>query len=254
MPLRLFLRIFPLCSEYRHFSKSVCFQILRIRFMLIWWYIDKNVSIRRHKNRPGRKDNDLMALNIHKILANALLDLCREKKLESITIKDILDETGVSRQTFYNRFRDKNDLIQWIYETMVLSEFHKAGETGTYYENTLAYCRALEKYRFFMRQAYQLQGQNNLRDWIFSYAVQYDYDWHCRHMGRESLPEELRFLSYYHSIASIYMEMEWICSKDPGRMTPEQIARRITEARRTSISEMLFGRGNSVYELPDVQN
>lgn len=192
-----------------------------------------------------------MALNIHKILANTLLDLCREKKLESITIKDILEETGVSRQTFYNRFKDKNDLIQWTYDNLVLSEFHKKGEAGTYYENTLNYCRALEKYRFFMKQAYQLQGQNNLRDSIYEYAIEYDYKWHCKQMGIESMNEELAYISRYHSIASINMEMEWICSRDKDRVTPEEIARRITKIRRISMSDKFFGPFNSVYEFPN---
>ena len=192
-----------------------------------------------------------MALNIHKILANTLLDLCREKKLEAITIKDILEETGVSRQTFYNRFKDKNDLIQWTYDNLVLSEFHKKGEAGTYYENTLNYCRALEKYRFFMKQAYQLQGQNNLRDSIYEYAIEYDYKWHCKQMGIESMNEELAYISRYHSIASINMEMEWICSRYKDRVTPEEIARRITKIRRISMSDKFFGPFNSVYEFPN---
>ena len=190
-----------------------------------------------------------MALNIHKILADTLLELCKEKKLESITIKDLLNETGISRQTFYNRFRDKADLIQWTYEHTVLSEFHKAGETATYYENTLNYCRALENYRFFMKQAYQLEGQNNLRDWIFHYAAEYDYDWHLRHYDGEDLPEDFKFISHYHSIASIYMEMEWICANDTDRRTPEEMARTITEARRISMSDTYFGPNNRIYEL-----
>jgi AcrR family transcriptional regulator len=192
-----------------------------------------------------------MALNIHKILANTLLDLCREKKLEAITIKDILEETGISRQTFYNRFRDKNDLIQWTYENMVLSEFHKSGETGSYYENTVAYCKALEKYRFFMKQAYQLEGQNNLRDWIYDYATEYDYNWHCQQMGVDSMSDEFAYISRYHSIATINMEMEWICSRDKERMSPEEIARRITKIRRISMSDKFFGPYNTVYEFPD---
>lgn len=53
-----------------------------------------------------------MALNIHKILGDTLLAMCKTKKLEAITVSDIINETGISRQTFYNRFRDKNDLIQ----------------------------------------------------------------------------------------------------------------------------------------------
>lgn len=192
-----------------------------------------------------------MAINIHKILANALLDLCQKKKLESITIKDILDETGVSRQTFYNRFRDKSDLIQWTYENLVLSEFHKAGDTASYYENTLNYCRALEQYRFFMRQAYQLEGQNNLKDAIHEYASAYDYEWHLRHYGEDELPEDFKFISHYHSIGSIFLEMEWICSNDKDRMTPEEIAKKITEVRKISMSDKYFGPDSPIYAYPE---
>ena len=192
-----------------------------------------------------------MALNIHKILAVALLNLCREKKLETITVKNILDETGISRQTFYNRFRDKNDLIQWTYENVILSEFYKMGETGTYYENTLNYCRALEKYRFFMKQAYLLEGQNNLRDIIFEYASNYDYKWHLHHYDKEELPKDFKFISHYHSVAAIYLEMEWICSDDSNRQTPEDMARLITEARKISLSDKYFGKNNPIYEYPE---
>lgn len=192
-----------------------------------------------------------MAINIHKILANALLDLCQKKKLESITIKDILDETGVSRQTFYNRFRDKSDLIQWTYENLVLSEFHKAGDTASYYENTLNYCRALEQYRFFMRQAYQLEGQNNLRDAIYEYASAYDYEWHLKHYSGDELPEDFKFISHYHSIGSIFLEMEWICSNDKDRMSPEEIAKKITEVRKISMSDKYFGHDSPIYDYPD---
>ena len=56
-----------------------------------------------------------MAIDIKEILANGLLDLCHKKDLSQITVKDLLETTGVSRQTFYNHFLDKNDLIQYIY-------------------------------------------------------------------------------------------------------------------------------------------
>ena len=56
-----------------------------------------------------------MAINIKQIVADALLELCRTKELKAITIKDIREKTGISRQGFYNHFRDKDDLIHWIY-------------------------------------------------------------------------------------------------------------------------------------------
>lgn len=64
-----------------------------------------------------------MAINIHKILSDTLLELCETKKLKSITIQEILNVSGVSRQAFYNRFKDKYDLIQWTYVHNVLCDF-----------------------------------------------------------------------------------------------------------------------------------
>ena len=55
-----------------------------------------------------------MAIDVKKMLAEALLQCCEKQSLESVTIKDLLVATGISRQTFYNHFLDKNDSIQYI--------------------------------------------------------------------------------------------------------------------------------------------
>ena len=57
-----------------------------------------------------------MAINVKNIIASALLELCETKSLEALTVKQILEKSGVSRQTFYNHFIDKNDLIQYVYK------------------------------------------------------------------------------------------------------------------------------------------
>ena len=51
-----------------------------------------------------------MAIDIKEILANGLLDLCHKKDLSQVTVKDLLETTGVSRQTFYNRLLRPNTL------------------------------------------------------------------------------------------------------------------------------------------------
>jgi len=190
-----------------------------------------------------------MALNIHKILADALLDLCKTKKLESITIKNLLDVTGISRQTFYNRFRDKNDLIQYTYEHNVLSGFLKNGPEGTYYQNTLNYYKAIDEYRFFMKQACVMEGQNCLKDFIFDYAINYDLKWHQHHYGEDPLPEEFVYLSWYHSVASITAAINWITSPDPE--PAEVMARRITMLRKISLSDTMFGDNHKIYDIEE---
>lgn len=190
-----------------------------------------------------------MAINIHKILSDTLLELCKEKKLQSITVQDILKRSGVSRQAFYNRFRDKYELIQWTYLHNILCDFLNNGPYGSYYLNTLNYYRAINNHRDFMRQACQISGQNCLKDYIYNFAINYDLEWHRHLLGVEKLPPEIEFITWYHAAASIDMVLRWIFSDKPE--SPELMATRITNVRRLSMSSMLFGLDSRIYDITD---
>ena len=66
-----------------------------------------------------------MALDIEGIIIDTLLDLVENKgvPLERITVKQLLEASGVSRQTFYNHFLDKYDLIAKAYDRRIIGEF-----------------------------------------------------------------------------------------------------------------------------------
>ena len=111
-----------------------------------------------------------MAINIKALLANGLLELCEEIPLESITIRHLLDKTGVSRQTFYNHFQDKNDLIQYIYLEKIIPRYNNANTEIDFYESLLDTFKRMEKYHVFMKQACLMEDQNCLRDYIFDHC------------------------------------------------------------------------------------
>lgn len=60
-----------------------------------------------------------MALSTKKALAQSLRNLLTKRTLDKITVKDIVDDCGVNRQTFYYHFHDIYDLLEWIFEDMV---------------------------------------------------------------------------------------------------------------------------------------
>jgi AcrR family transcriptional regulator len=45
------------------------------------------------------------------LLGDALMVLIQEKSFDAITVQELLDRAGVGRSTFYEYFRDKNDLF-----------------------------------------------------------------------------------------------------------------------------------------------
>lgn len=66
-----------------------------------------------------------MAEDTKRALANAYLELLSEGGSQTITVKDVVERTGVSRMTFYYHFADIYDLVDWIYRDY----FNKVGLT-----------------------------------------------------------------------------------------------------------------------------
>ena len=48
-------------------------------------------------------------------LADSLKKLLHVKTLDKITVKDIVEDCGVNRQTFYYHFHDIYDLLGWFF-------------------------------------------------------------------------------------------------------------------------------------------
>ncbi|MCR5415348.1 MAG: TetR/AcrR family transcriptional regulator C-terminal domain-containing protein [Pseudobutyrivibrio sp.] len=49
------------------------------------------------------------------ILGESIHELAKVKSVDKITIKEIVDNCGLSSATFYRHFQDKYELIAWIY-------------------------------------------------------------------------------------------------------------------------------------------
>ncbi|MDO4554078.1 MAG: TetR/AcrR family transcriptional regulator C-terminal domain-containing protein [Lachnospiraceae bacterium] len=50
-----------------------------------------------------------------KEITQTFINLCEKKSYEKITVKEIVEEAGISKQTFYNHFIDKYDLMEYTY-------------------------------------------------------------------------------------------------------------------------------------------
>lgn len=61
-------------------------------------------------------------------LAQSLQKLLKERPLDKITIKDLVEDCGVNRQTFYYHFQDIYDLIAWSLNTEI-DELLKSKDT-----------------------------------------------------------------------------------------------------------------------------
>ena len=57
-----------------------------------------------------------MPVDMKKKIAEAALRLLTEKKARKLTVKDIVEECHITRQSFYYHFEDIPDLLRWVLE------------------------------------------------------------------------------------------------------------------------------------------
>ena len=96
-------------------------------------------------------------------LAMALKDLMREEPFSKITITDICKKCQMNRKSFYYHFKDKYDLVNWIYDT----EFIEAVSNKDYHsiwEFFVDICRYFSDNRAFYQAALDIEGQNSFSE------------------------------------------------------------------------------------------
>lgn len=63
-----------------------------------------------------------------KALADALKQLMAEKPLQKISVGDICERCNMNRKSFYYHFRDKYDLVNWVFYTEFAEQFIGEGQ------------------------------------------------------------------------------------------------------------------------------
>lgn len=98
------------------------------------------------------------------LLANTLKKLAGHKKVDKISVSEIVEEAGMNRQTFYYHFQDKQELVCWIFDTDV-SKLTDEKRDGTLLDDLVVY---LHSEKDFYIDALTSDAQNSLREHIFN--------------------------------------------------------------------------------------
>ena len=67
-------------------------------------------------------------------LAEAMKTCMKTTSVDDITIRQIVEVCGVTRQTFYRNFLDKYDLINWYFDKLLVKSFEHMGQGKTVYD------------------------------------------------------------------------------------------------------------------------
>lgn len=98
-------------------------------------------------------------------LAKAFKELLNEKPFNKISINAICDKCGMNRKSFYYHFKDKYDLVNWIFETECLNEL-RGSEEVVIKEVLCKLCSYFYENKAFYSRIFKIEGQNSFNDYF----------------------------------------------------------------------------------------
>ncbi len=101
------------------------------------------------------------------LLAAALKEKMRHKPLDKITVREITEECGVNRQTFYYHFEDIYDLLKWVYQQEIIFLMKKQEVVKTWQDALLVLLDYLTLNHDFCLNTLNSVGYRNLRRFFY---------------------------------------------------------------------------------------
>ena len=160
-------------------------------------------------------------------LANAMKTCMLSSPVEKITVKEIADTCGVTRQTFYRNFQDKYDLINWYFDKILMESFRQMGKGQTVYESLVNKFEYIQMEQLFFKAAFKNDDQNNLREHDFELIRQFYIDQIESH-SRRKIDEKILFQLEMYWQGSICMTVEWVLENK--KFTPQELARLLADS------------------------
>ena len=151
----------------------------------------------------------------------SLVGLMETRPLQKVIVQMITDNCGLTRQTFYNHFIDKYDVVNWMFRKVV-NDAATAVRPDTPWETVLGDMLAsIRQHRKFYINALNDNSQNSLGIFMREYTrTAYDRELQ-RRISKEELDDELAFSTSFNSYGAVGVISEWMSggmNEDPYRL------------------------------------
>lgn len=149
--------------------------------------------------------------NITKMaLANSLKKLMTQKPFSKIKVSDIADDSGMTRQSFYYHFKDKYDLMNWIYYTEITSFMTACDARDHCWTDRLRdLCYYMKQNKIFYKNALNTTSQNSFPEYLYSYISAVSISEIENLLGVDYDPNQWDFVVSFFATAIVFFIIRW---------------------------------------------
>ena len=137
-------------------------------------------------------------------IADKMRELMKHKSIDKIRVTEICKVADIERPTFYYHFKDKYELVAWMFCTDAY------GTDLTSVASAAAGMNKMKQEILFYKRAYEDSSQNALWHYMLEYFVRRYTDLAKGKLHTDILDPQLEYSIRFYCMGAVGMTQEWV--------------------------------------------
>ena len=137
-------------------------------------------------------------------IADKMREIMKHKSIDKIRVTEICKSADIERPTFYYHFKDKYDLVAWMFCTDAY------GTDLTSVSSAAAGMNRMKQEILFYKCAYEDSSQNALWHYMLEYFVRRYTELVKEKLGADFLDTQLAYSIRFYCMGAVGMTQEWV--------------------------------------------
>ena len=137
-------------------------------------------------------------------IADKMREIMKHKSIEKVRVTESCKSAGIERPTFYYHFKDKYDLVAWMFCTDAY------GTDLTSVSSAAAGMNRMKQEILFYKRAYEDSSQNALWHYMLEYFVRRYTELVKEKLGADLLDTQLAYSMRFYCMGAVGMTQEWV--------------------------------------------
>ena len=145
------------------------------------------------------------------MIARGFKQLLETNSFLNISVGDIAQHCKISRNTFYYHFRDKYDVISWIFYTEITPLIGDTMSIDQWGRGMRTLCHYMQENKSFYINVLQFEGQNSFADCLMDFYQNLVRTLILNAGGDQLLkPNQIKFISRFYAHGMSGVLLDWV--------------------------------------------
>lgn len=146
-----------------------------------------------------------------KVIKDTFLKLISERPLEKVSVKDIVDECGISRNTFYYHYQDIYILLETIFEEQAELIILSHSEKRSWKEALVASTKFAIENKNAIYHVYNSANRDQLERYLYRVCQEITFEYvKAEAEDLNVLDKDITYIALFYKHAIVGMIFEWL--------------------------------------------